>query len=248
LNVTLSDESPDSSNRAGPGIGAAWGGSSQQGAQALQGNANAPRGAAVRNGLMVTSTFGISQNSRIAVGPATRAEGECLKYRLDVIAASAADVVASAGGWLYDRAMAGWEVTVLLQHSCDTRSLRILGVQALDPESEPAARFALTGPPSQSLAVSAEAFTTDARVRAKVLESLDDRLTEVALWGRAPQGWPLGVNRAMTRAQHVLSAAARRFKGYALAAAGIGCQSVDPTETLLCDGRSPVVSGLIRLD
>jgi hypothetical protein len=139
--------------------------------------------------------------------------------------------------------MAGWEVTVLLPHSCDIRPLRILGVQALDPESQPA----LTESTSQSLAVSADAFTADARVREKVLESLGDRLTEVALWG---DGWPLAVNRAMTRAQHVLSSAARSFKGYALTAAGIGCDSVDPTETLLCDMAtcSPVGSQLIRLD
>jgi hypothetical protein len=154
---------------------------------------------------------------------------------------SAADVVQSAGGWLYDRVMAGWEVTALLPDGCDTRPLRVLGVQALDPE----VRFALTGSTSQSLAVSAEAFTADARVRDKVLESLDGRLTEVALWG---DGWPLGVNRAMTRAQHVLSAAARRFKGCALAAAGIPGAYVGPTETLLCDGPSAVDSELIRLD
>ena len=63
-------------------------------------------------------------------------------------------------------------------------------------------------------------------------------------------GWPLAVNRAMTRGQHVLSAAARRFKGYALTAAGIACDSVDPTETLLCDmaTRSAVDSELIPLD
>jgi hypothetical protein len=192
---------------------------------------------------MVTSTIDISHNSRVTAARATRADGECLRYRLDVVAASAADVVQSAGGWLYDRVMAGWEVTALLPPACDTRALRILGVQALDPD----ARFALTGSTSQSLAVSAEAFTADARVRDKVLKSLDDRLTEVALWG---DGWPLGVNRATTRAQHVLSAAARRFKGYALAAAGIGCHTVDPTETLLCDmpNRSPADSAPIRLD
>jgi hypothetical protein len=192
---------------------------------------------------MVTPTFDISHNRRLAAGRTTRADGECLRYRLDVVAAGAADVVQSAGGWLYDRVMAGWEVTVLLPHSCDTRPLRILGVQALGPEARPA----LAGSTSQSLAVSAEAFTADARVREKVLESLGDRLTEVALWG---DGWPLAVNRTMTRAQHVLSAAARRFKGYALTAAGIGCDSVDPTETLLCDmaTRSPVDSELIRLD
>ena len=120
---------------------------------------------------MVTPTFDISHNSRLTAARATRADGECLRYRLDVVALSAADVVQSAGGWLYDRVMAGWEVTVLLPHGCDTRSLRILGVQALDPGSRPA----LTESTSQSLAVSADAFTADARVREKVLESLGDR-------------------------------------------------------------------------
>lgn len=191
---------------------------------------------------MVTPTFDISQNSRVTAARATRADRECLRYRLDVVAASAADVVASAGGWLYDRAMAGWEVVALLPPGCDTRPLRILGVQA-DPE----AQFGLTGSTSQSLAVSAEAFAADARVREKVLNSLDDRLTQVALWG---DGWPLGVDRTVARAQHMLSAAARRFKGYALAAARIPCDSVGSTETLLCDvaSCSPVESEPIRLD
>jgi hypothetical protein len=72
-------------------------------------------------------------------------------------------------------------------------------------------------------------------------------MTEVALWG---DGWPLWVNRAMTRAQHLLSAAARTFKGYALTAAGIPCNSVDAADPLLCDMAtcSRVDSGLIRLD
>jgi hypothetical protein len=188
---------------------------------------------------MVTPTFDIGHNRRVSAARATRADGECLRYRLDVVASSAADVVQSAGGWLYDRVMAGWEVTALLPHGGDSRSLRILGVQAFDAEARPASR-------SQSLAVSAEAFTADARVREQVLASLGDRLTEVALWG---DGWPLGVNRAMTRTQHVLSAAARRFKGYALAAAGLACDSVDPTETLLCEMAtcSPVGSERVRL-
>ncbi|WAC91348.1 hypothetical protein [Mycobacterium sp. Aquia_213] len=193
---------------------------------------------------MVTPTFDISQSGRVSAGRATHGNGECLRYRLDVVAGSAVDVVHSAGGWLYDRVTAGWEVTVLLPGSCDTRPLRILGVAVVDTESE----FVPTamGSTSQTLAVSAEAFTADPRVRDKVLKSLDDRLTEVALWG---DGWPLGVNRGMTRAQHVLSAAARKFKGYALAAAGIPSALVEPTETLLCEAsHSSVDSELVRLD
>ncbi|WP_445162559.1 hypothetical protein ACTXG5_04590 [Mycobacterium sp. Dal123C01] len=190
---------------------------------------------------MVTPTFDISQSARVA---AARANGECLRYRLDVVAGSAVDVVHSAGGWLYDRVMAGWEVTVLLPGNDDARALRILGVGVVDTESE----FVPTamGSTSQTLAVSAEAFTADERVRDKVLKSLDDRLTEVALWG---DGWPLGVNRGMTSAQHVLSAAARKFKGYALAAAGFPGTPVEPTETLLCEvSCSRVHSELVRLD
>ena len=181
----------------------------------------------------------ISQSGRVGGARAPRTDGECLRYRLDVVADSPADVVQSAGGWLYDRVAAGWEVTALLPKGCDTGSLRVLGVRALDVE----ARFG-TGSTSQSLAVSAAAFTADARVRDNVLASLADPLTEVALWGDA---WPLGIDRSTTRAQHLLSAAARRFKGYALAVAGIACTSVGPTETLLCDGPSAVYSELIRL-
>lgn len=188
---------------------------------------------------MATPTIDISASGRVTAG---QAGGECLRYRLDVVAADAVDVVHSAGGWLYDRVMAGWQVTVLLPKRCDIRALRILGVGVLDTESEfvPAAM----GSTSQTLAVSAEAFAVDARLRDKVLESLDDRWTEVALWG---DGWPLGMDRGLAKAQHLLSAAARRFKGAALTAAGIPCRSVGLTETLLCHGRSRADSELIRL-
>src|SRR4051812_15299958 len=96
---------------------------------------------------MVT-TFDISGGGRARTARATRADGEVLRYRLDVLGVSAVDVVEAAGGWLYDRAMAGWEVTALLAQgghtrdirdigdSRDTRPLRILGVRALDLNSE----------------------------------------------------------------------------------------------------------------
>jgi len=197
---------------------------------------------------MITPIFDTSASPRVGSTRAPSADDECLRYRLDVVAASAADVVRSAGGWLYDRMMAGWEVTVLLPDGFDTRPLRILGVRALDIQAEVAPDFASAGMgvTSQSLAVSAEAFGSDTRVRERVLDALDRPSTEVALWG---DGWPLRINRGMTRAQHVLSSGARVFKGYALAAAGISCDVVDPTETLLCDLSAclPVDSELIRL-
>ena len=57
-----------------------------------------------------------------------------MRYRLDVVAADVADVVKFAGGWLFDRAMAGWDVTVLVADHPDERPLQILGVQIVDLE------------------------------------------------------------------------------------------------------------------
>ena len=194
---------------------------------------------------MVTPIFDTSASPWVGSTRAPSTDDECLRYRLDVVAANPVDVVQSAGGWLYDRMMAGWEVTVLLPDGFDTRPLRILGVRTSDLQAELAPEFTSVAT-SQSLAGSAEAFSSDARVRDRVLDAMDRPSTEVALWG---DGWPLRINRGMTRAQHALSSGARVFKGYALAAAGISCYTVDPTETLLCDLSAclPVESELIRL-
>jgi hypothetical protein len=173
--------------------------------------------------------------------PAPRRDGGAVKYRLDVVAASPADVVRSAGGWLYDRVRAGWDVTVLLPQQCDTRPLQILGVQAaeLDCRVPPASAECA----ARGLAVSAEMFASDLRIRDEVLKALDRWMTEVTLWH---DDWPLAVGHRTTTVQHVLSAAARAFKRHALTAAGIS-DAVGPTETLRSDMKAclPVDSELI---
>ena len=63
----------------------------------------------------------------------TRAQAEAdaaARHRLDVIAASVSDVIRSAGGWLADRALAGWGVNVFVPDTEDAEPLRILGVTA----------------------------------------------------------------------------------------------------------------------
>src|SRR5579875_2781982 len=153
---------------------------------------------------MTTSTVAF------AAAPASSSRSRDLNYRLDVVAVDVADVVLSAGGWLFDRAMAGWEVSVLLPEPSDALPLRILGVRTLQWQAD------LDG--SAGLAVGAEAFAAHAGIRDMVLKALDHSLTEVTLWG---DEWPLGVDRATTAVHHRLSAAARVFKRHALAAAGI---------------------------
>jgi hypothetical protein len=189
----------------------------------------------MRNGSVIARTF-----------PATsrQPDGAAVKYRLDVVACSPADVVRSVGGWLYDRVRAGWEVNVLLPEHSDTRPLQILGVHTADLDSQipPTSN----GCAARGLAVSADMFASDGRIRQQVHTALDRWMTEVTLWD---EGWPLAIGHRTTTVQHVLSSAARAFKRHALTAAGVP-GTVGPTETLRSDMKAclPVDSELIPVD
>ena len=49
-------------------------------------------------------------------------------HRLNVVAPTVADVVGQIGGWLFDRAMEGWRIDVLVPEGDSLTPLRILGV------------------------------------------------------------------------------------------------------------------------
>jgi hypothetical protein len=157
-----------------------------------------------------------------------------MRYRLDVVAADVVDVVRFAGGWLFDRAMAGWDVTVLLtDHSADhpdARPLQILGAQVLDLE-EALASFDSgvdPRPRPQALAAAADLFGCDSRIRQGVLQALDHGVTEVTLWGET---WPVELDDSVGLVQHRLSMAAKTFKAKALAAAAVPHGSIGHIET-----------------
>jgi hypothetical protein len=149
-----------------------------------------------------------------------------IRYRLDVVALSVLEVVTHAGGWLFDRVMAGWDVTVFITDHADERPLQILGAQTLDLDYA----FASLDrrPRSQALAVATDLFGSDLRVRQGVMKALDHALTEVTLWGGT---WPAELDDSIDSVQHRLSAAARTFKAQALAAAAAPNASVGFTET-----------------
>ena len=149
-----------------------------------------------------------------------------MRYRLDVVAGDVVDVVRFAGGWLFDRAMAGWDVTVLIADRPDDRPLQILGVQVLDLEDTLAAMG--TRPRPQALAAGADLFGCDSRVRQGVLQALDHGVTEVTLWGET---WPAEVDGSVGLVQHRLSTAAQIFKARALGAAAVPHGSIDHVET-----------------
>lgn len=132
------------------------------------------------------------------------------QFRLDVMAIDMDEAVASAGGFLCDRAMAGWDVRVFLAVTPEsTRPLQILGTKAfpLDckkPEvRRPAAVLALSA--------SAELFTTDARIREFVIAALQGD-SEVTLWGKSP----VEIGSQLKPVQHRITPAALAFKKYAL--------------------------------
>ena len=150
------------------------------------------------------------------------------RYRLNVVAGTMADVVASAGGWLCDRARAGWDVNVLIADHHDPRPLSILGATALDLDSEFGSMMKHASTRG-ALAVSADLLRTDGRVRTDILRVLKRGLTEVTVWG---ESWPAEFGRQVDPVEHRLSAAARAFKAHALAGLAASQGSSSRPETL----------------
>lgn len=163
-----------------------------------------------------------------------------MRYRLDVVTDSVEDVVTFAGGWLVDRVMAGWDVTVLTSSDEDLRPLEILGVAITDLEA--ALEEWAERPHPQTVAVAAGLFAADERVRRGVLGALDQGRTEVTLWGdRCPDE----LTGTVGAVHHELSAAAKAFKAQALAATAGAPGEVAGTETFRC---GPTALGSVAAD
>lgn len=140
------------------------------------------------------------------------------------------------GGWLFDRAKAGWDVTVFVADADDARPLRILGAEIGDLD------WGLEGPQRSpaALSVAAALYATDERVRRAVHGAFRRRAPEITVWGPGP---PLDLSREAVVAHHGLSAAARTYKVHALAADHIGVAAVEPAEVLGRVRRNPRVAG-----
>jgi len=148
-----------------------------------------------------------------------------LRYRMAIVAAEPIDVVRHAGGWLFDKTTAGWEVTVLVAEPGDIRPLQILGATVLDMEQSLDAAVHETWP--NVVAVASETYRQDARIRDGILNCLDNGFTEVALWG---DDLPSELEQRVATANHRVSIAARAFKACALRTAGYPLELVGPTE------------------
>jgi hypothetical protein len=139
------------------------------------------------------------------------------------------DVLQVAGGWLCDQVLAGWDVTVVaadhIDHE-DHRALRILGVRGRALEA--AVTWPVNGACLQAIALQAELYKADERVRQLVHRAVRAGRTEMRVWGEA---WPEDFAERADPVTHRLSAAARAFKTQALAAASVASAAASPAET-----------------
>jgi hypothetical protein len=190
---------------------------------------------------MATRSFTADEKTAAGVSPVDRPQAgptTIHRHRLTVVGLSTADVVQSAGGWLCDRARAGWDVNVFLTDvsatdvfvtdTCDQVSLTILGATTLRHDGDFSSLMrgiSLGG----ALTVSADLLSRDSRVRSGVVKTLKRGVTDVTVWGTQ---WPAELGRQADPVQHRVSSAARAFKLHALVAADLSTDAVTPTETL----------------
>ncbi|OAN36873.1 hypothetical protein [Mycolicibacterium iranicum] len=139
--------------------------------------------------------------------------GRGTKHRLVALAGGTADTITSAGGFIFDRAAAGWDVDVYLADDTDDRPFRILGVRTsslkhgVDTASQP-----------DSVFVSATLYERDRATRRLFQKAAQTNHTEVAVWGG---GWPRELKPGIGVVEHRLSLAALAFKAEAMKAAGV---------------------------
>ncbi|WKG04048.1 hypothetical protein [Mycolicibacterium sp. HK-90] len=161
-----------------------------------------------------------------------RASRRNLRYRLAVLAVSTEEAVRAAGGLICDRALNGWDVTVVAATLGDLRALQVVGADVV--ELDAALAGPNSGPAPHALAISAQLCRADERVRAGLLDTIRTGRTEVTVWGEMS---PSELGGQLTVVQHQLTIAATAFKSQALGALAAD-DSIGRTEVF---GMGPVL-------
>jgi hypothetical protein len=129
-----------------------------------------------------------------------------------VLALSMREAVPSAGGWVFDQTMVGWDAVLLTADFTNARAATILGARACSLEAALADAAPSAG--LGAVAVHAELYRRDPRVRRMVLDLLRAGQGEVRFWG-VPR--PAEID-GLAQERHLLSSAAQAFKTEAIAA------------------------------
>jgi hypothetical protein len=164
----------------------------------------------------------VPSSSTASSWPGSRS-GQPHAYRLDVLCSDIADVVQSIGGWLFDQAMAGRQIGVIIGAGQDPRPLQILGI---GPHRLYDATVAMR---PAAIAVAADVLDRDNSVRNSVVAALHSGGGEVTVWGRSIAA-EREFDHYLGTVQYPLSSAARAFKTQALIAARATVPSLDHIE------------------
>ncbi|TVY00848.1 hypothetical protein FPV58_15160 [Mycolicibacterium porcinum] len=161
-------------------------------------------------------------------------DSEVFRHRLHVIAASSVDVVCSAGGWLADRALAGWDVLVYLPDDQDPAPLRVLGLapRSMGQLSDLAQSFRRERRGKRrnapaALAVDAAMVSGHSLVTSCIERAFADATVEILMWGAVPVD---ALGERFVRTPCRASTAGRAFKSHALSAAAVAQRSSDIEE------------------
>ncbi|MGV0814957.1 hypothetical protein ABQF34_23580 [Mycolicibacterium boenickei] len=148
-----------------------------------------------------------------------------------VVAPDIAELVTVVGGWLFDRAMAGWDVTALVNEDSDVRPLRILGVGAAELDSV----LSTTVPefPAGAISVAGHHYAGDPRTR-ELIRRVMDGGAELIVWGDA---CPAEFRASLLQVSYEPTVAAQVFKKHALVAAGRLDRAVESKEVFRCGVR-----------
>jgi hypothetical protein len=143
------------------------------------------------------------------------------RYRIEVMALAADDVVANLGGVLFDRRCLGWDTMVILNDRNDIRPLQIIGADCTDLQST---LDIPQQPQPAAIATSIQLYRSDPRICARIDAAIDSQSTEVLLWGDTNS---IGTKPHMIAVAHRISKAAATFKTHALTAAAGAKPSTD---------------------
>jgi len=147
-------------------------------------------------------------------------------YRLDVFSDSVREVVAEVGGWIVDRVLAGWSVTLITDADDGECAGRILGCEVtIGSAIADASR-----PRPYGIVLTSALCRTDSQLQQCIADALDRQIAEISLIGARPSGRCDPRLRPVT---HRASSAAQAFKAQALLAAGLPDSSVAVTERFL---------------
>jgi hypothetical protein len=148
-----------------------------------------------------------------------------LGYVSVVVGPSADDVVAVAGGYMYDYARAGWDIIAACNDAVESNALRVLGVTPVDLNAV-LKRESVSAMDRWS---SARTLNTHDAILGVLRGASRDPLLDVQVFRSVPPG--SGGSAPSGQMHHRLTTVARAFKQHALRSFQEPASVVDPTET-----------------